>query len=90
VQPTGVVLDQALAHYADHCAIGHANNGSGDTEIGRARTLPANTRYAHRDDAVKVEDIKPGTRVVVTAVEQKDKSMLAKTIEVGSVSAPAR
>jgi hypothetical protein len=39
---------------------------------------------------VKVEDIKPGARVVVTAVEQKDKSMLAKTIEVGSGSTPAR
>ena len=38
----------------------------------------------------KVEDIKPGTRVVVTAVEQKDKSMLAKTIEVGAVSATAK
>ena len=35
---------------------------------------------------VKVEEIKPGTRVVVTAVEQKDKSLLAKTIEVGAAS----
>jgi hypothetical protein len=36
--------------------------------------------------AVKVEEIKVGTRVVVTAVEQKDKSMMAKAIEVGSAT----
>lgn len=28
-------LGEARAHWADHCAICHANNGSGDTEIGR-------------------------------------------------------
>jgi hypothetical protein len=38
--------------------------------------------------AVKVEDIKVGSRIVVTAVEEKDKSMTAKSIEVGAV-APA-
>ena len=38
--------------------------------------------------AVKVQDIKVGTRIVVTAVEEKDKSMRAKSIEVGVV-APA-
>ena len=37
--------------------------------------------------AVKVEEIKVGTRVVVTAVEEKDKSMTAKTIEVGAAPA---
>ena len=36
VEPTEAVLEQALAHYADHCATCHANNGSGDTAIGRA------------------------------------------------------
>ena len=30
------VIDEALEHFADHCATCHANNGSGDTEIGRA------------------------------------------------------
>ena len=35
VPPTPDVLDQALAHYADHCATCHANDGSGDTAIGR-------------------------------------------------------
>ena len=35
VQPTQDVINQALGHYADHCASCHANDGSGDTEIGR-------------------------------------------------------
>jgi mono/diheme cytochrome c family protein len=35
VEPTAEVLAQALAHYADHCATCHANDGSGDTAIGR-------------------------------------------------------
>lgn len=38
--------------------------------------------------ALKAAEIKPGTRVVVTAVEEKDKSLTARTIEVGA--APAR
>ena len=29
------VLAEARAHWADHCASCHANNGSGDTEMGR-------------------------------------------------------
>jgi mono/diheme cytochrome c family protein len=29
------VLNDALAHFADHCAVCHANDGSGDTEMGR-------------------------------------------------------
>ncbi len=28
-------LHEAMAHWADHCALCHANNGSGDTEIGK-------------------------------------------------------
>jgi hypothetical protein len=40
--------------------------------------------------ALKVEEIKPGTRIVVTAVENKDKSMTAKTIEVGVAQAAAK
>ena len=35
VQPTPEIINQALGHYADHCASCHANDGSGDTEIGR-------------------------------------------------------
>jgi mono/diheme cytochrome c family protein len=29
------VLEQARAHWADHCAYCHANDGSGNTEVGR-------------------------------------------------------
>ena len=39
---------------------------------------------------IKVEDLKAGTRVVITAVEQKDKSMTAKTIEVGAAAAATK
>lgn len=35
VEATDAVLNQALEHYADHCASCHASDGSGDTEIGR-------------------------------------------------------
>ena len=37
--------------------------------------------------AVKVEDIRVGSRIVITAVEEKDKSLTAKSIEVGAVAA---
>lgn len=33
--PTPAYLRQGMEHYADHCAQCHANNGSGDTEMGR-------------------------------------------------------
>jgi mono/diheme cytochrome c family protein len=36
VEPTQAVLAEGLEHFADHCASCHANNGSGDTEIGRS------------------------------------------------------
>ena len=39
--------------------------------------------------AMKVEEIKPGTRVVVTALMDKDKSLKAKLIEVGVAPAAA-
>lgn len=32
---TPAVLGEARAHWADHCATCHANDGSGDTEMGR-------------------------------------------------------
>ena len=35
VQFTDAVVVRALEHYADHCAACHANDGSGETEIGR-------------------------------------------------------
>ena len=39
---------------------------------------------------MKVEDIKAGTRVVVTATQAKDKTFTAKLIEVGRTPAAAR
>jgi hypothetical protein len=39
---------------------------------------------------MKVEDIKVGTRVVITASMEKDKSLKAKTIEVGVAPAAAK
>jgi len=35
VQPTPDVVHQALGHYANHCSTCHANDGSGDTQVGR-------------------------------------------------------
>ncbi|HEX4595307.1 MAG TPA: c-type cytochrome [Bryobacteraceae bacterium] len=39
VPDTLEVLAQARAHWADHCAVCHANDGSGDTQMGK-RTYP--------------------------------------------------
>ena len=36
VEASGVILDEALGHFADHCAVCHANNGGGETDIGRS------------------------------------------------------
>jgi len=33
--PSPELMAEARAHFADHCAICHANNGSGSTEIGQ-------------------------------------------------------
>jgi mono/diheme cytochrome c family protein len=35
IAPTDDVLADGRAHWADHCATCHANDGSGETEIGR-------------------------------------------------------
>ncbi len=35
------VLKKSLVHFADHCAICHANNGSGQTPIGKNMYLKA-------------------------------------------------
>src|SRR5579884_380286 len=41
VQKTEETLADARAHWADHCAACHSNNGSGDTEMGRHMYPPA-------------------------------------------------
>jgi len=40
IPDTPEVLTEARAHWADHCASCHANNGSGDTEMGE-HSFPA-------------------------------------------------
>ena len=35
VKVTPEVIHEGLAHYADHCAVCHANNGSGDSMLGK-------------------------------------------------------
>lgn len=35
VPASDAVLQEGLAHFADHCAVCHGNNGSGDTLFGR-------------------------------------------------------
>ena len=35
IQPSPQVLEDARAHFADHCATCHANNGSGETPMGQ-------------------------------------------------------
>jgi mono/diheme cytochrome c family protein len=35
IAPSKEVVSEAMAHFADHCAICHGNDGSGDTSIGR-------------------------------------------------------
>lgn len=41
VASSEAVLVEGMEHFADHCAVCHANNGSGDTEIGRGLYPPA-------------------------------------------------
>jgi mono/diheme cytochrome c family protein len=48
VAPTDDVLSEALEHFADHCASCHANDGSGQTEMGRSFYPPAPDMRAAR------------------------------------------
>ncbi|MCC7241582.1 MAG: cytochrome c [Acidobacteria bacterium] len=41
IDATPEVMDEALAHFADHCATCHANDGTGATAIGRSFYPPA-------------------------------------------------
>jgi mono/diheme cytochrome c family protein len=40
VKRTHAVLTEGLEHFSDHCAVCHANDGSGNTEIGRGLYPP--------------------------------------------------
>jgi mono/diheme cytochrome c family protein len=35
ISPSAGLMSEAMAHFADHCAVCHANDGSGDTDFGR-------------------------------------------------------
>jgi mono/diheme cytochrome c family protein len=48
VEATPDVLKEGLAHFADHCATCHANDGSGETPMGRSFYPPAPDMRASR------------------------------------------
>jgi mono/diheme cytochrome c family protein len=51
VEYSGEVIADGRAHFADHCAICHANDGSGDTPIGRGLwPKPPDMRLARTQD----------------------------------------
>ncbi len=52
VEPGQAVIDEGLEHFADHCATCHANNGSGDTEMGRGLYPRAPDMRAARTQAL--------------------------------------
>jgi mono/diheme cytochrome c family protein len=52
VQPTPAVLEDGLAHFADHCASCHANDGSGHTDLGRSFYPPSPDMRAARTQSL--------------------------------------
>lgn len=48
IEATPEALEDGLAHFADHCATCHANDGSGDTPMGRSFYPPAPDMRASR------------------------------------------
>ena len=66
---------------SDHVMLKDKDGKDVTVKVTKNTTVKAKT-------AMKVEQIQPGTRVVITATEAKDKSMTAKSIEVG-VTTPA-
>jgi mono/diheme cytochrome c family protein len=48
VEATPEVIEEGLAHFADHCASCHANDGSGDTPMGRSFYPPSPDMRASR------------------------------------------
>lgn len=47
--------------------------------------ITADTKIVKGKDTMKVDDLKPGTRVVVTALAE-DKAMIAQKIEIGAAA----
>jgi mono/diheme cytochrome c family protein len=54
VTPNDAVLADARAHFADHCAICHGNDGRGETEIGQG--LYPKAPNMREDDTQKLTD----------------------------------
>jgi uncharacterized Zn ribbon protein len=79
-----------LAHEGhDHKVMGTVTSAAADKVVVKDTKGKDVTVQVTKDtkvkakQAIKVEQIKPGTRVVITALMDKDKSMKAKLIEVG-------
>ena len=53
VEPTAEALETALEHWADHCAACHANDGSGNTDMGRSFYPPSPDMRASRTQSLK-------------------------------------
>ena len=52
VEATPSVLEGALEHWADHCAACHANDGTGNTDVGRSFYPPAPDLRASRTQSL--------------------------------------
>ena len=53
VEPTAAALEGALEHWADHCAACHANDGSGNTAMGRSFYPPSPDMRGARTQSLK-------------------------------------
>jgi hypothetical protein len=92
-----VVSTPLVAHEGhDHKILGTVTAAAADRVTLRDRDGNDVTVAVVKDTKVKskpvlrVEQIKAGTRVVITATQGKDKSFTAKTIEVGTAPAAAK
>jgi hypothetical protein len=77
---THKIMGTVTMAMADHVMLKDKDDKEVTIKVTRATKIKAKP-------AIKVGAIKAGTRVVVTAVEQKDKSLTATQIEVGTASA---
>lgn len=51
VRPSPDVLNEAMAHFADHCAVCHGNNGNGETMFGKGMyPKPPDLRLSRTQD----------------------------------------
>jgi len=93
----GLTADEAAAHEGhDHKIMGTVTMAAADHVMLKDRDGKDVTVKVTKDTkvksqpALKVEEIKAGTRVVITATQAKDKSFTANTIEVGVAPAAGK